>query len=190
MCAKTMRPTYVRARVGSRMSGSWLRAITSVFFWACAVPASSPSATSETVTRANACLIARMGESSDFAPSSQSVCAMARMITQGRSDSLPAGVQKPMAASLLVTTDMARRWALAMVLLVLVGGCAGRRTVSEPADTHPAASPASPIASHQRVVAYPHGRWLLYGDGSAASPYTWVWVPTGATPQSSAPPVR
>src|SRR5262249_55507628 len=117
--------------------------------------------------------------------------AMARMITQGRGDSLPAGVQKPLAASLLVTPDMARRWALAMVLLVLVGGCAGRRTVSdEPAETQPAASPASTIGSHQRVVAYPHGRWLLYGDGSAGSPYTWVWVPTGATPPPSAPPVR
>jgi hypothetical protein len=96
-----------------------------------------------------------------------------------------------MAASLLVTTDMDRRWALGIVVLVLVGGCAGRRTVSdEPTDTHPAALPVSTIASPQRVVAYPHGRWLLYGDGSAAFPYTWVWVPNGATPPPPAPPAR
>jgi hypothetical protein len=116
---------------------------------------------------------------------------MARMITQGCGDLLPAGAQESMAAPLLVTSDMGRRWALGIVVLVLVGGCASRRTVSdEPADTHPAALPVSTIASPQRVVAYPHGRWLLYGDGSAASPYTWVWVPTGATPPPPAPPAR
>jgi hypothetical protein len=96
-----------------------------------------------------------------------------------------------MAASLLVTINMDRHWALGIVLLVLVGGCATRGTVShEPTDTHPAALPASTIASPQRVVAYPHGRWLLYGDGSVASPYTWVWVPTGASPPPPAPPAR
>jgi hypothetical protein len=46
------------------------------------------------------------------------------------------------------------------------------------------------IAPDQRVVAYPHGRWLLYGDGTAGSPYSWVWVPTGATPPPPAPPAR
>src|SRR5438132_1037569 len=45
-----MRPTYVRASVGSRMSGSWLSATTSVFFCACATPVSSVSATSAAVT--------------------------------------------------------------------------------------------------------------------------------------------
>ncbi len=112
---------------------------------------------------------------------------MARMITQGHGDSLPAGAQESMAAPLLVTNDVDRRWALGFVLIVLVGGCAtGRRASDVPADAQPAALPASTIASDQRVVAYPHGRWLLYGDGSQASPYTWVWIPTGATP----PPAR
>src|SRR5438067_12213012 len=64
MCEKTMRPTYVRASVGSRMSGSWLRATTSVFFCACATPAYSPSAASASVTHDSACLIRRMRESS------------------------------------------------------------------------------------------------------------------------------
>ena len=36
MCAKMMRPTYVRESVGSRMSGSWFSPITSVFFCASA----------------------------------------------------------------------------------------------------------------------------------------------------------
>ncbi len=36
MCSKTMRPTYVRASVGSRMSGSWFSPITRVFFCASA----------------------------------------------------------------------------------------------------------------------------------------------------------
>src|SRR5207245_192315 len=41
-----IRPTYVRARVGSRMSGSWLSATTSVFFcaWAASVSARAASA--------------------------------------------------------------------------------------------------------------------------------------------------
>ena len=29
---------------------------------------------------------------------------------------------------------------------------------------------------------YPEGRYELRGDGNAASPYHWVWIPTGATP--------
>src|SRR5262245_10923456 len=45
MWAKMMRPTYVRASVGSRMSGSWLSATTRVFFgaWAVVGPAISAS---------------------------------------------------------------------------------------------------------------------------------------------------
>ena len=96
-----------------------------------------------------------------------------------------------MAAPLLVTDGVDQRWALGIVLIVLVGGCAaGRRAPDVPADAHPAALPSSTIASDQRVVAYPHGRWLLLGDGSTASPYAWVWVPTGSTPPPPAPPVR
>src|SRR5919198_5441920 len=64
MCAKTMRPTYVRASVGSRMSGSWLRATTRVFFCACATPAASARATSAAVTSASGDVIRRMNRSS------------------------------------------------------------------------------------------------------------------------------
>jgi len=84
-----------------------------------------------------------------------------------------------------------RLCALVIVLVLLVGGCTTAREASRsPTVSHPSALPASTIASDQRVVAYPHGRWLLYGDGSQASPYTWVWVPTGATPPPPAPPAR
>jgi hypothetical protein len=37
------------------------------------------------------------------------------------------------------------------------------------------------------VVAYPEGRWTLYGDGTAASPHYWVWVPAGAVPPPPPP---
>jgi hypothetical protein len=56
-------------------------------------------------------------------------------------------------------------------------------------ETVPAATPSttvvvSPPAS-QRVYTFPEGRYELRGNGSAASPYVWVWIPTGAIP----PPV-
>ena len=85
---------------------------------------------------------------------------------------------------------MDRRCAIAIVLF-LVGGCSAARETSDvPTDAHPAALPTSTITSDQRVVAYPQGRWLLYGDGSAGAPYTWVWVPTGTVPPPPAPPTR
>jgi hypothetical protein len=86
---------------------------------------------------------------------------------------------------------MERLGTLLVVLGVLVGGCAtARQATQSPAVSPPSALPAAAIASDQRVVAYPQGRWLLYGSGSEASPYTWVWVPTGATPPPPAPPAR
>ena len=96
-----------------------------------------------------------------------------------------------MAIPLHVTNDVGRVSALTIVLAVLAGGCTAARVPSESAAvSHPAALPTSVIAPDQRVVAYPHGSWLLYGDGSDASPYVWVWVPAGAPPPPPAPPVR
>src|SRR5207247_275936 len=50
-----------------------------------------------------------------------------------------------------------------------------------------------------RIVTYSGGRYELRGDGSAAAPYYWVWIPSGAvtmalpplpqTPVVMAPPV-
>ncbi len=60
MCEKMMRPTYVRASVGSRMSGSWLRATTSVFFCAWAARAFRMSAASAPTARHTAFLVTLM----------------------------------------------------------------------------------------------------------------------------------
>jgi len=96
-----------------------------------------------------------------------------------------------MATPLHVSDDVGRLGALTIVLMVLIGGCTTARTPSEtPAAAPRPVSPASTITPDQRVVAYPNGRWLLFGDGTAASPYGWVWVPTGATLPPPAPPAR
>jgi len=39
--------------------------------------------------------------------------------------------------------------------------------------------PAVPMGT--MTVAQPGGQYQLYGSGTAASPYYWVWVPSGAT---------
>jgi hypothetical protein len=83
---------------------------------------------------------------------------------------------------------MTGRFAATLILAALAGGCASARATTRA--PQPAAIPAATIASDQRIVAYPHGRWVLYGDGRAPSPYTWVWVPTGTMPPPPAPPAR
>jgi hypothetical protein len=93
-----------------------------------------------------------------------------------------------MAAALLLENGMDRIGVAVMLLAMLASGCTAARATSR--TSQPAALPASVIEGDQRVVAYPHGRWLLYGDGSPASPYAWVWIPTGATPPPAAPPAR
>lgn len=73
---------------------------------------------------------------------------------------------------------------LGLLAMTLITGCVVSRPVATvPA---PAALPAAVTASTQRTLAYPHGQWILYGDGTMRSPYAWVWVPAGATP----PPAR
>jgi hypothetical protein len=39
-----------------------------------------------------------------------------------------------------------------------------------------APAPAPPLV--QREVVYPHGRYVLHGDG-VSQPWQWVWVPSG-----------
>lgn len=82
---------------------------------------------------------------------------------------------------------MSRLGAAPLVLAMLVSGCTAAAPSASP---QPAALPASAITPDQRVVAYPNGRWLLYGEGTAAAPYTWVWIPAGATPPPAAAPAR
>jgi hypothetical protein len=68
---------------------------------------------------------------------------------------------------------------LGLLMMALLTGCVSSRPVSTAPP--PAALPAAVASPSQRTLAYPHGQWILYGDGRARSPYVWVWVPTGAT---------
>ena len=96
---------------------------------------------------------------------------------------------------------------MAPVLLAALGGCVYRSkevqtstpspvvmaqtpapapaTVVVPPATVPPSTTAAPAIASDRVV-YPEGRWQLYGDGGA-TPYYWVWIPSGMTPP--APPI-
>jgi hypothetical protein len=43
------------------------------------------------------------------------------------------------------------------------------------------------VTPTDRVREYPGGQYQLKGDGTAASPYYWVWVPAGSTPPPPPP---
>ncbi len=78
--------------------------------------------------------------------------------------------------------------AAAPLLVTTLGGCVYSERVVEVEKPKPvvvAAAPSQPVVvaampSSDRIV-YPDGRWQLYGDGRA-TPYYWVWIPTGMTP--------
>jgi hypothetical protein len=61
-----------------------------------------------------------------------------------------------------------------------VAGC----TVQDPAYT-----PASgaTLSTAPTTVEYSTGRYQLYGDGSSAMPYYWVWIPKGTNPPNPPP---
>ncbi|PYN45011.1 MAG: hypothetical protein DME00_23550 [Candidatus Rokuibacteriota bacterium] len=42
------------------------------------------------------------------------------------------------------------------------------------------------VSQSDRTYTFTEGRWQLYGDGGA-TPYYWVWIPSGTTPP--APPM-
>ena len=83
-----------------------------------------------------------------------------------------------------------------IVLLSGIAGCASPPTTTTvptatvPVVTYPATSPTTiivPPATPQRVT-YPEGAYELYGTGTVASPYYWVWVPRGTTVSTLPPP--
>jgi hypothetical protein len=82
---------------------------------------------------------------------------------------------------------------IAVSAVGLLTGCVYRERVATPATvvTTPAASPPTTVivTPGQRVVTYPEGRYELYGAGYAASPYYWVWVPSGVTIYPEPPPL-
>lgn len=51
------------------------------------------------------------------------------------------------------------------------------------------AAPPVVVAPAQRVAAYQTGRYELVGQGTAAAPYYWVWIPAGATALPPPPPI-
>jgi hypothetical protein len=74
---------------------------------------------------------------------------------------------------------------LALSGAAALGGCVYREKAV------PAASPPTVVVSPaptSRVVTYPEGRYELYGSGTAASPYYWVWIPSGVTSVPNPPP--
>jgi len=78
---------------------------------------------------------------------------------------------------------------------VAMGGCIyssteKERVVQSPAPPTTVVTQVPSVVTQvpsDRVVAYPEGRWTLYGDGTTASPNYWVWVPAGATPPPPPP---
>ena len=44
--------------------------------------------------------------------------------------------------------------------------------------------------SNRVASATTEGRYQLYGEGTTASPYYWVWVPAGTTVVPPPPPPR
>jgi hypothetical protein len=77
---------------------------------------------------------------------------------------------------------------LALSAAGALGACAyPERPV--PVSTAPRTVIISP-APTERVVRYPEGRYELYGDGTVASPYYWVWIPAGAAPPNPPPAPR
>ena len=57
-------------------------------------------------------------------------------------------------------------------------------TVAPSPPIRPAASAV--VSQSDRTYTFREGRWQLYGDGGA-TPYYWVWIPSGLTPP--APPM-
>ncbi len=81
--------------------------------------------------------------------------------------------------------------ALAAILLVVgtsgLAGCFYSREVTKEQPT-PSSVVVAP-QSVQHVYSYPEGRYELHGDGTASSPYYWVWVPSGVTTVPLPPPL-
>lgn len=60
-----------------------------------------------------------------------------------------------------------------------LGGCAYRQPATQAATVHPS----------ERAAVYQEGRYELMGDGTAASPYYWVWIPNTVAALPAPPPV-
>jgi len=79
---------------------------------------------------------------------------------------------------------------LSLATLTGVGATTGCfSTVTETERVTPAPRSTVVVAPPtQRVYTYPQGQYLLRGEGTPASPYYWVWVPSG-TQVTALPPL-
>jgi hypothetical protein len=85
-----------------------------------------------------------------------------------------------------------RRVALASILLVCASGLAGCFYSTKETKETVRPIPNSTVVVTQpreRVYTYPDGRYELRGDGTASSPYYWVWIPAGVQVVPNPPPV-
>lgn len=84
-----------------------------------------------------------------------------------------------------------RTAALAVIMLVVgtsgLAGCVYSREVTKekPVPSSVVVAPQQPV---QHVYAYSDGRYELHGDGTAISPYYWVWIPSGVQSVPAPPP--
>ncbi len=69
-----------------------------------------------------------------------------------------------------------KRFTYPLVVAVLVS-VAGTSVLGRPADAQ--MTSVVVLQPNQRVYSYPEGRYELRGEGTASSPYYWVWIPTG-----------
>ncbi len=80
--------------------------------------------------------------------------------------------------------------ALAAILLLAgtsgLAACVYSRevTTEKPAPSNVVVAP-QPV---ERVYTYSDGRYELRGDGTASSPYYWVWIPSGVQSVPAPPP--
>ena len=72
----------------------------------------------------------------------------------------------------------------ASLAMALLGGCTAVQDPAYPPTT------GAVLGGSSSTVEYPGGRYQLYGEGTTASPYYWVWVPAGTTVIPPPPPPR
>ena len=70
----------------------------------------------------------------------------------------------------------------ASLAAALLGGCTAMQDPTYPPTT------GAVLGAPNTTVDYPGGRYQLYGSGTTASPYYWVWVPAGSMPTPPPPP--
>lgn len=72
----------------------------------------------------------------------------------------------------------------ASLAMALLGGCTAAQEGTSPPVT------GAVLGGSSYTVEYPGSRDQLYGEGTTASPYYWVWVPAGTTVIPPPPPPR